>query len=123
MSLYLEIDIPQSLAEEPDQKAPPIGKCSTIIIASPHEITPPIRRGQHDHGGKESPISSNVGHIQSQVRELDFKKTKPSGHTYISISQAEGTPKLVDTSSQVSTLDDVEMAEASIEGSLPPSLP
>ena len=34
-SIYLEIDILQSLAEEPDQKAPPIGKHSTIIIASP----------------------------------------------------------------------------------------
>ena len=32
-------------------------------------------------------------------------------------------PKLVDTSSHVSALDDVEMAEASLEGVLPPSLP
>ena len=39
-SIYLEIDIPQSLAEEQDQKAPPIAKCSTIIIASPHKTTP-----------------------------------------------------------------------------------
>ena len=34
-SIYLEIDIPQSLAEEPDQKVPPIGKLSAAIIASP----------------------------------------------------------------------------------------
>ena len=39
-SVYLEIDIPQSMAEELDQKALPIGKCSTIIIASPHKTTP-----------------------------------------------------------------------------------
>ena len=39
-SIYLEIDIPQSMAEEPDQKAPPIGECSTIIIASPHKTSP-----------------------------------------------------------------------------------
>ena len=38
-SVYLEIDILQSMAEEPDQKALPIGKCSTIIIASPHKTT------------------------------------------------------------------------------------
>ena len=38
-SIYLEIDIPQSLAEELDWKVPPIGKCSTIIIASPHKTT------------------------------------------------------------------------------------
>ena len=39
-SIYLETDIPQSLAEELDQKALPIGKHSTIIIASPHKTTP-----------------------------------------------------------------------------------
>ena len=39
-SIYLEIDIPQSMAEEPDRKALPIGKCSTIITASPHKTTP-----------------------------------------------------------------------------------
>ena len=39
-SIYLEIDIPQSLAEEPDQKVPPIGKLSTTMIASPHKSTP-----------------------------------------------------------------------------------
>ena len=39
-SVYLEIVILQSLAEEPDWRAPPIGNCSTIIIASPHKTTP-----------------------------------------------------------------------------------
>ena len=67
-SIYLEIDIPQSLAEEPDQKVLPIGKLSTTVIASPHKSTPKIgRRGQHDPGGKESPILSNTGHIWSWV--------------------------------------------------------
>ena len=39
-SIYLEIDIPQSLAGELDQKTLPIGKCSTIIIARPNKTTP-----------------------------------------------------------------------------------
>ena len=39
-SIYLEIDILQSMAEELDRKALPIGKCSTIIIANPHKTTP-----------------------------------------------------------------------------------
>ena len=39
-SIYLESDIPQSLAEELDQKVPPIGKSSTIVITSPHKTTP-----------------------------------------------------------------------------------
>ena len=82
-SVYLEIDILQSMAEELDQKASSIGKCSTIIITSLHKTIPKIgRKGQHDHGSKESPILSNVTHIWSQVRELNPKKTKPCGCTY-----------------------------------------
>ena len=40
-SIYLEIDILQSMAKEPDWKPLPIGEHSTIIIASPHKTTPP----------------------------------------------------------------------------------
>ena len=67
-SIYLEINIPHSLAEELDQKVPPIGKHCTIVTISPNKTTPQIgRRHQHDHGGKESLISSDVGHVQSWV--------------------------------------------------------
>ena len=45
-SIYLEIDIPQYLAEELDQKAPTIGEHSTIIIASPHKTTPLKAEGE-----------------------------------------------------------------------------
>ena len=63
-SVYLDIDIPQSMAEELHKKAQPIGKCSTIIIVSPHMTTHKIgRRGQHDHGGKESPIKQCWTHL------------------------------------------------------------
>ena len=94
-SVYLEIEIPQPLAKEPDQKALPLGRCSTIIISSPLKTTPPKtgKRGQHDHGGKESSILGDIRHIWSWVRELNPKKTKPCGHTYTSTSQAEGSPQ------------------------------
>ena len=39
-SIYLEIDIPQSLAEEPDLKILPIGKHSSMVMASPFKATP-----------------------------------------------------------------------------------
>ena len=69
-SIYLQVNIPQSMAEEPDQKAPPLGRCSAILIASPLKTTPPKtrKRGQHDHGGKESPVLGNVRHVWSCVR-------------------------------------------------------
>ena len=67
-SVYLEIDIPQSPVEEPDLKVPPTGKYSSIVIARSFKATPQIRRrDQHDHGGRESLILSNVGHAQSWV--------------------------------------------------------
>ena len=90
--VYLEIDILPSPAEEPDRKVLPIGEVSTTVIASPHKSTPPkIRRGQHDHGGKESPISSNAGHAWPWVSKFNSEDAKPSGCPYASTSQAKGT--------------------------------
>ena len=39
-SMYLEINILQPMAKEPDQKALPLGGHSTIIISSPLKTTP-----------------------------------------------------------------------------------
>ena len=38
--VYLEINILPLLVEDPDQKVLPLGKVSTIIVASPHKCTP-----------------------------------------------------------------------------------
>ena len=37
--VYLDIDIPPPLVEEPDQKVPPLGEVSIIVIASHHKST------------------------------------------------------------------------------------
>ena len=47
--IYLGIDIPSPLVEEPDQKILPLGEVPTVIVARPHK-SPKIRR-QHDYGG------------------------------------------------------------------------
>ena len=39
-SIYLEVNIPQPIVEEPDQKASPLGRCSPILLASPLKTTP-----------------------------------------------------------------------------------
>ena len=44
--VYLEIDIPPPQVEEPDQKVLPLGKVSTIVIASPSKSTPPKSEGE-----------------------------------------------------------------------------
>ena len=117
-SLYLEIDIPQSMAEELDQKASPIGKSSTIIIASPHKTTPPKLEGEVSMTMEVRSLlswamldTSSHGSGNLTPRRLNLVVVlAPPSH------KPKELPKLVDTSSQVSTLDDVEMAEASLEG-------
>ena len=73
--VYLEIDIPPPLREDPDQKEPPLGEVSTIIIASPQKSPPKIRRrGQYDHVGKESLIASDVGNVWLQVQKFNSEE-------------------------------------------------
>ena len=116
-SVYLKVDIPQSIAEESDQKASTPGKCPSILMASPVKATPPKL---------EREVSMTM-----EVRELlSWVMLDTSGHM-----SGNSTPKrpnpvviltppphklrdpsgLVDTSSQVSAPDDAEMAEASLE--------
>ena len=40
--IYLGIDIPSLPVEEPDQKIPPLGEVSTILITSPHKSPPKL---------------------------------------------------------------------------------
>ena len=117
-SIYLKIDIPQSMAEEPDQKASPIGECSTIIITSPLKTTPPELE-------REVSMTMEVRSLLSRVM-LDMpghgsgnstpKRTNPVVALTPPPHKLKELPKLVDISSQVSALDDVKMAEASLEG-------
>ena len=90
-SVYLEVNIPQLIAEEPDKKTLPLGRCSPTLMASRLKTTPPKleRERAHYHGGKESSVQGNIRHVWSCVRQLNPKKTKPHGHTHTSIPQTE----------------------------------
>ena len=62
--VYLEIDILPSLVEEPDQKIPPLGEVSTIVIASPHKSIPQNWKERAAcHRGQEPLIPSNTGNV------------------------------------------------------------
>ena len=113
-SVYLEIDILQSLAVELDQKVLPIGELSTTMIASPHKSTPQKLEG-------EGSMTMEVRYLLSQAM-LDM-----SGHGSKNSTLRRPNPMVilmppphkpkellqpVDTSSQVSA----KMAEASPEG-------
>ena len=117
-SIYLEINIPQLMAEELDWKALPIGKHSTIIITSPLKTTPPKLE-------REVSMTMEVRSLLSQAM-LDTSghgsgnSTPKCPNPVVVLTppphKLKELPKPVDTSSQVSTLDDVKMAEASLEG-------
>ena len=117
-SIYLEINILQPMAEEPDQKASPLGECSAVIIASPLKTTPPKPEIEVSMTMEVRSLLSWVmldmsGHgsgISTPKRPNPVVVLMPPPH------KLRDLPKLVDTSSQVSTPDDVKMVEASLEG-------
>ena len=116
--IYLKVDILQSIAEGPKLKVlPPGGHSSSILIASP--IRAPLPKAEEE-------VSMTM-----EVRELlSWVGLDTSGHV-----SGNSTPKRlepmvlvtppptklgdfpwpVDTSSQVSTPDDAEMGDASLE--------
>ena len=116
-SIYLKVDIPQSITEESDQKALPPGKHPSILMASPLKATPLKLE-------REVSMTMEVRELLSQAM-LDT-----SGHVAGNLTPKRPNPMviltppphklrdpsgLVDTSSQVCTPDDADMAEASLE--------
>ena len=117
-SIYLEINIPQPMAEELDWKALPIGRCSTIIITSPLKTTPLKSERKISMTMEVRSLLSWVmldtsGHGSGN---LPPKRPNPVVILTTPPHKLKELPKKVDTLSQVSTLDDIEMVEASLEG-------
>ena len=116
-SVYLEVNIPQPIVEEPDWKASPLGRCSPILMASPLKATPlKLEREVSMTMEVRSLLSwmmlDTSGHVSGNStpkRPNPMVVLTPPPHKLRDLS------RLVDTSSQVSTPDDVEMVEASLE--------
>ena len=116
--IYLAIDILDPMEEEPDWKASPIGKCSTIIISSSLKTTPLKLE-------REVSMTMEVRSLLSQAM-LDMsghgsgdstpKRPNPVVMLTPPPHKLKELSKLVDTSSQVSALDDIKMVEASLKG-------
>ena len=116
-SIYLEVDIPQPMAEEPDWKASPFGGCSFILIASPLKTTPLKLE-------REVSMTMEVRSLLSWVMPgtpghrsgyLTPKMPNPVVILTPPPQKLRDLPRPVDISSQVSAPDDVEMVEASLE--------
>ena len=116
-SIYLDVNILQPITEEPDWKVLPLGRCSPILMASPLQTTPlKLERGISITMEVRSLLSwvmlDTSGHVSwhsTPKRPNPIVVLTPPPHKLRDLSG------LVDTSSQVSTLDDAEMAETSLE--------
>ena len=116
-SVYLKVDILQSIVGKSDQNMLPPGKCPSILTVSPFKATPPKLE--------------RVVSMTMEVRELLSQAILDmSGHASGNSTPKRSNPvvvltppphklrypsRLVDTSSQVSAPDDTEMVEASLE--------
>ena len=116
-SIYLEVNILQPNAEEPDWKASPLGKCSPFLMASPLKTIPLKQEREVSMTMEVRSLLSWVmldmsGHLSGNLtpeRPNPMVVLTPTPHKLRDLSG------LVDTSSQVCTPDDVEMAEASLK--------
>ena len=116
-SIYLEVDIPQPITEEPDWKVLPLGRHSPILLASPLKTTPPKLE-------REVSITKEVRNLPSQVildtsGHMSGNSTPKRPNPMVVLTppphKLRNLSRQVDTSSQVSDPDDAEMAEASLE--------
>ena len=107
---YVGIDISSTLVEEPDQKIPPLGEVSTILVASPHKSPP------KSEGSMTMEVRNLLSWAMLEAFSCESKQSSPRRPTPAVVlttpSQKLDVPLWpVDTSSQAS----IEEAEASLE--------
>ena len=118
--VYREIDIPPPLVEEPDQKVPPLGKVSTIVIASCQSPPPPKSEGEGSMTMGVRNLLSPVMLETSGCRSENLTRRR-SNQVVVPMpppQKSEEVLQPVDTSSQASA----EVAEAYLVG-IPASIP
>ena len=96
--------------EEPDQKIPPLGKVSTILITSPHKSPP------KSEGSMTTEVSNLLSQAVLEASSCEFECSSPRRSTTAAVlmtplQKPGGPPQAVNTSSQAS----IKEAEASLE--------
>ena len=69
--IYLGIGIPSPPVEEPDQKIPPLGEVSTILITSPHKSPPKLE------GSMTTEVSNLLSRAALEVSSCEFEHSSP----------------------------------------------
>ena len=116
-SIYLEVNILQPMAEELDWKASPIDRCSSILIASPLKATPPKLEREVSMTIKVRSLLSQVMLDTSGCMSGNSTPKRPNPVVILTPPphKLRDLSRPVDTSSKVSTPNDIEMVEASLE--------
>ena len=109
--IHFGIDIPSPPVEELDQKILPLGKVSTILIASPCKSSPKLE------GSMTTEVSNLLSQAVLEVSSCESEHSSPRRPTPVVVlttshQKPEGQLWLVDTSCQAS----VKEAEASLGG-------
>ena len=116
-SIYLEVNFPQPVMEELDWKVLPLGRHCPILMAHPLKTTPPklerkVSMTMEVRSFLSWAMLGMSGHVSGT---LTPKRPNPMVILTPPPHKLRDLPRLVDTSSQVSTPDNVEMLEASLE--------
>ena len=117
--IYLKVDILQSTIEGPEWKVSPSGNCPSILMPSPIKATLPKAEREVSMTMEVRDLLSWVGsHTSGHVSENSTpKRLNPMVVLTPLPNKLAHLSRPVDTSSQVSTPDDVKMTEASLEES------
>ena len=116
--VYLKVDILQAIAEGPKLKMPsPVGHSSSILIESPIRAPPPKVEGEVSMTMEVRELLSQVGLDMPRCTSWNSAPNRLEPVVLVTPlpTKPEDFPRPVDTSSQVSTLDNAEMEDASLE--------
>ena len=116
-SIYLEVNIQQPMAEQLDWKVLPLGRCSSILIASPLRTTPPKPEREVSMTMEVRSLLSRAMLDMSCCRSGNLTPKRPNPVVVLMppSHKLRHLFRPVVTSSQVSTPNDVKIAEASLE--------
>ena len=99
--IYLGSDIPSPPVEELDQRLLPLGKVSTIVVASPHKSPP------KSEGSMTMEVRNLLSWAMLEMSSCRSEHSSPRRPTPVAVpptplQKPEGPPQPVDTSSQTS---------------------
>ena len=124
--IYLKVNIPQSIVEGPELKAPPLASHSSSILTTSPIKPPPLK--VEGEVSMTMEVRELLSWVLLDTSELVSGSSTPKRQEPMVLvtplpTKLEDFPQPVDTSSQLSAPNDAEMEDASLEEIPAPSSP